>query len=560
VAKLWTLGPTRYRRRAGGGLEPLATRNPRDTSWVANAVVDDHYVKIPAETRDRQYRRIEGHNAVDSSASLNGGARYSLAELHAVGTFDPSRLRGFDPRSALPLETYAGPALTARDARTRALLGGAPLGPDGNIGGYIAQPPLLLTTLSGARALLSSRAYDGMASAAPISAVRVRVAGVRGPDAVSRERIRQAALRIAQRTHLDVDITVGSSPAPQAVDLPAGRLGRPALALTEPWVEKNVAATILSAIDRKSLVLFALILVVCALFVANAASAAVRARRTELGLLACLGWPTSRLFAVVLGEVGVVGVVAGVLGAALALPIASAADVDASPARAALAVPAAALLALLAGLAPAVRAARAAPIEAVRPVVSEVRRARRPRSVRALALADLMRVPGRTALGALSVGIGVCALTLLLAATLAFHDTLVGTLLGDAIAVQVRMTDYVAVVATVLLGAAAAADVLFLNLRERATELATLRATGWDERAMTRLVGWEGALLGALGSLVGGALGLAAAAAFAGELPAGLVATTAGAAAVGTALAVTASLAPAAWLRRLPAVPLLAAD
>ena len=154
----------------------------------------------------------------------------------------------------------------------------------------------MITTLAGARAF-SDYLYAGLSPSRAISAIRVRVAGVTGIDAVSRERIRQAAQRIAAATGLDVDITAGTSGAPTAIDLPAGRLGRPRLALSETWVRKGVAARVLSAVDRKSLLLFALILVVCALFVTNAASAAVHARRDELGVLACLGWSTGCLFA-----------------------------------------------------------------------------------------------------------------------------------------------------------------------------------------------------------------------------------------------------------------------
>jgi ABC-type antimicrobial peptide transport system permease subunit len=307
-------------------------------------------------------------------------------------------------------------------------------------------------------------------------------------------------------------------------------------------------------------VLFALILVVCALFVANATSAAVRARRTELGVLSALGWSTGRLFAVVLAEVAAIGLAAGVLGGLVALPLAALVGVEASPARAAAAVPAAVALALLAGLVPAARAARASPIAAVRPIVLEARRARHPRSLGALALTNLLRTPGRTALGALSLAIGVCALTLLLAATIAFHDTLVGTLLGDAVSVEIRASDYVAVVATILLGLAAVADVLFLNLRERATEFATLAATGWDDGALARLLAYEGLWIGALGALAGAATGVAAAALFAGALPAGLLLTALAASTCGTLLAGAAGLVPAVWLRRTPAVPLLAGE
>jgi hypothetical protein len=85
--------------------------------------------------------------------------------------------------------------------------------------------------------------------------------------------------------------------------------------------------------------------------------------------------------------------------------------------------------------------------------VLEARRAWRPRTLAALAAINLLRTLGRTALGALSLAIGVCALTLLLAATLAFHDTLVGTLLGDAVAINIRASDYVAVITTIPLPA-----------------------------------------------------------------------------------------------------------
>jgi putative ABC transport system permease protein len=266
------------------------------------------------------------------------------------------------------------------------------------------------------------------------------------------------------------------------------------------------------------------------------------------------------LFGVVLAEVGAIGLLAGVAGGLLALPLAALVGVDASPARAALVVPAATALALLAGLVPALRAARADPAAAVRALVLEARRAFRPAGIGQLAVVNLLRTPGRTALGALSLAIGVCALTLLLAATVAFNDVLVGTLLGDAFAVEVRGTDYVAVIATVLLGVAAVADVLFLNLRERAAEFATLTATGWDDRALGRLVALEGLWIGALGALAGAAAGLAGAALFAAALPMSLVLTTVAAAAAGALLAGAGALVPAAWLRRVPAVQLLAEE
>ncbi|HEY4098371.1 MAG TPA: ABC transporter permease, partial [Baekduia sp.] len=281
---------------------------------------------------------------------------------------------------------------------------------------------------------------------------------------------------------------------------------------------------------------------------------------TELGILACVGWPTRKLFTYLLTEVGLVGLAAGVVGTLVALPVGAALGLPVSGSRALLAVPAATALALVAGLVPAARAARSDPLEAVRPAVRRVRSAHAVRSIAGLATNNLLRVPGRTALGATSLGVGIFALTLLLAVTIAFRGAVVGSVLGDAVSVQVRTADYVAVGATLVLGALACADVLYLNLRDRSAEIATLRATGWRERQLTRLVAVEGTGLGALGGVVGAVLGFAAAGVFTGEWTFTMVLVALGAAALGVLIATAASIAPAAGLRRLPTATLLAEE
>jgi putative ABC transport system permease protein len=304
--------------------------------------------------------------------------------------------------------------------------------------------------------------------------------------------------------------------------------------------------------------LFALILAVCALFVGNAAAAAVRTRRTELGVLACLGWGGSKLFAVVLTEVGLIGLVAGLTGAALALPLSAAFGLAASSAEAILAVVAATGLTLLAGMVPAWRASRSHPSAALRAPVLAVRAGRSPRGVAGLAVTNLLRVPGRSVLGALALAIGICALTLLLAFTLAFRGEVVGTLLGDVVAVQTRSVDYVAASVTVLVGVFAAADVVYLNTRERLVELAVLRAIGWHASTLIRLITIEGAWLGLAGSVAGAVAGLAGAAVFTGTLSVGLLIAALVAAAAGTALVTLAAVAPASVLGRRAGGRLLA--
>ena len=552
VQNYWTSGPTRYRQLAPRRVEPIAVRHPVSV-WRSDYEFTGA-VDAPIDSATTGYRPLHAHVGLAA-----GQHTLHLPTLRSVGEFDPNKLPGFSPLSRLPLETYNPPVAAPADARTRRLLHGHDLLPDANLAGYLQAPPLLLTTLSSVSAFTDPTVFPNGDAHAPISVIRIRVAGVHGDDALSRERVRVVAQRIEQTTGLQVDDTIGSSPTPVRVDLPAGS-GRPALALTEGWVKKGVAVSILRALDKKSAILFALILIVCTLFVYNAASASVHARRSQLGMLAALGWNARELFTVILGELAVLGLVAGVLGALLAVPIAAAAGFHASLTHATLAIPAAMLLALLAGVTPATRAARMAPTAAVRPVAVNSGHAWRARGIAQLSLINLARVPGRSLLAALSLTIGVGALTLLLAITVVFHNQLTGTLLGRAISLQVRTSDYAAVIVIVALAGAGLADVLYLNLRERAGEIATLQAGGWEDRALARLVGSEALWIGAPGSLLGAALGIAGASTFAAALPRELIVVALAAAALGTLIAILASIVPAIMISRLPTVPLLAGE
>jgi hypothetical protein len=554
IDSYWTVGAVEYRRTGPGAIRAVPVTNPV-SAWASNFQATG-YVVAPIDNQDTAFRRLQPHVGNSSAA----GSGLSLPQLHAVGEYDPAKLPGFSPLSGVPLGAYSPPVAGPGNQRAARLLGGADLLPNGNLAGYLQSPPLMLTTLRSIPAFTSPAVFSHTDDAAPLSAIRVRVAGVTGPNPVSLERIKLVAQQIAVRTHLDVDIVAGSSPKPTTVALPAGAFGRPGLELAEWWVRKGVAVAILTAVDAKSVLLFTLILVVCALFVANSATAAVRGRRRELGVLACLGWTRPRLFGVVLGELAWIGLAAGILGGAVALPVAAALGLHAAPQRAVLALPVAMAVAVAAGAVPAWVAARAIPLACVRPPITTGRRGHHPGGVTALAVLNVARTPGRTLAGVASLAVGVAALTLLVAVMLAFRGVVVGSLLGNAVAVEVRGVDYVAVAATLAIGVLAIADIVFLNIRERAAELATIRSFGWPEPALARLVITEGTVIGIAGSLAGAGLGLAAAAEFAGPPPAGAFAAAAAAAAAGVLVTAAASLLPARLLRRVPAATLLAEE
>jgi putative ABC transport system permease protein len=559
----WTSSGVQYQSR-GQSLAPVTTSNPASV-WIAR--VSELPILAPPGNEDTQFQQLTVHHA-NGAYNFSTGYAGEVA-LSVIGRFDPDKLPGFNPLSAVPLETYYPPVVTGANAASRKALNTQPLGPTANLGGYVAQPPLLLTTLTAMEQMLSQNCYihlpefEGGCTRytdtdvnAPISAIRVRVANVHGFEPIDRARILAVATAIKKDTGLQVDITAGSSPTTVDVDLPAGCCGEPTLTVAEGWVRKGAALAVLNAVDAKSLVLFVLVLVVCVLFLANGAYASVRSRRTELGVLACLGWGRAALFRLVLGELALVGLATGVVGAALAEVLALVLRLDLPWWHALLVVPIALGLACVSGLAPAYAATRGRPLDAVYSVPGGGGHHRAIRHVSGIARANIVRRPARLVSGALGLFIGVAAFAVLLAVQLAFQGQVVGTALGDVVTVQVRGVDLIAAVLALLLGALSVADVLAVNLRDRAGEQAVLAATGWRPATLFRLAFTEGMAVGVVGALAGGIVGLGLAALLTGSAlavaPSALLAAMIGLILVGVVLMVPAwqasQTAPAAAL------------
>jgi hypothetical protein len=516
-------------------------------SWRAGP---GSFVPAPSSIEDTGFRRTPVVAKTDAG---------TFVSFRVVGTFDPARLPRPSALNEVPLETYRPSTLEGATASTRRLLGNRPLRSDLNPGGYLQSPPAILVPLKAMP--LFWKSFDKLDRAAPVSSVRVRVAGINGLDPLSRERIRHVAERIRAQTGLDVDITIGASLQNRRVDLPATAAGTPALSLNEQWTKKGVALTITQALDLKSLALFTIILLSAAMTLALIASATVVARRQEFAILACLGWSARRTGAMLGAELVLVGMAAGVLGAVVAWPLARVLDITATWWQVALAVPLGALLAVLPGLAAANAAGRTAPMAAFAPRDLVQRRSRfRLTHAPSFGLLMMSRRPGRAVLSSASVALAVASTTFLLAIVRSFHGVVVGSLLGDAVALQVRGPDLAAAVVLCCLGVTAVLTMMALSVAEDGPVFAALTAVGWRDRALTSAVITQGALVGVAGSLVGGAVAVASTALVAGRLSWELAATAGAVATVATLVCACAGLPSALALRRLPLARILAGD
>jgi putative ABC transport system permease protein len=166
-----TVSPVSYREAGADRLVPGVVRNPISV-WESAFVRG--FFSVPIENDDVQFRTLAVH--VGSNAIRRGVA--DLPMLQVVGRFDPSRIQGFSRLARVPLESYLPPELQPADQASREVLGKKPILPTMNVGGYLQQPPLMFTTLQAAQLFKDPNRFGGADARAPISARRIRVAGV----------------------------------------------------------------------------------------------------------------------------------------------------------------------------------------------------------------------------------------------------------------------------------------------------------------------------------------------------------------------------------------------
>ncbi|MBC7228684.1 MAG: ABC transporter permease, partial [Thermoflexales bacterium] len=357
--------------------------------------------------------------------------------------------------------------------------------------GYLISPPLFLTTMEATRAIAGEDC---------ISAIRVRVAGVDRFSPEAQSKIEAVAAEIINRTGLDVDIVVGSSPRPVLVHLPGIGYAE------EYWVQKGVALTTHREVQKANLLLFAAMFIVCALFIFNTTSTTVAGRIPEFGLLKALGWRGSSLAGLVLTEGLFIGIVGGLAGTVLALGLAKALRLTFPLGRALLILPTALLLSLGGFALPALRAARVVPVVALRRGEQSAP-GRVPRWLGYVG-ASLWLRRMRTVLTAGVIAAGAGMLVFLMSLLWGMRGYLALTLLGRYILVRVSGVHWGMVGVVLGVGALATVDVLLVGVLERRREIGVLKALGWRTGAVARLFLLEGAVLGLLGGVAGTALGL----------------------------------------------------
>ena len=440
----------------------------------------------------------------------------------AIGQFrDASLAAQFsNPLNWLPENTYTALPVTLRYDAQGHPIPPVTLLPTSNRAGFVMMPPLALTTLDAAVQLRGNRC---------ISAIRIRVSGVEKADEQSWQRVQQVAAEITQRTHLQVVVTLGSSPRPTLVYVPGlkrGQLGAsqdiaPLGWVEERWVSVGADIIYLHQLGATQALLLDAVLLVCLGYLSVSMSALASAQRRDLGVLSALGWRPWHAAGLFLGQALSLSACGGALGIGLALLLIGL--IRASPPWLIVAwvIPGVLLLAVLNALNPLWRLWHLQPAEVLRagPPLPPGHASAHPRrsktsqlwrsAVGGLALRNLERARWRTAIAIGSLFLSALLLTVMVNGLLDFRQSLQGTLLGNDILLQTAVPQLAAVLFALVLTFLSVADLLLLQVRERQKEIGLLQAVGWRTAIVQRLFVQEGLAIATMGTIPGVLVALA---------------------------------------------------
>jgi ABC-type lipoprotein release transport system permease subunit len=428
-----------------------------------------------------------------------------------VGTFSPEKLVTADSPA---LDTYRAEVVETADDATAEWLGDTVLRNNLNPADYLQASPTLIIPLRAVEMLspeFTMDDADDLASrfaTAPISAVRVRVAGVTGLDDVSQEKIRLVAEIIGERTGLSVDIVAGSALSKVPVTLTQTD-NRPDLQVLERWSVKGAILAIVAATDMKSVAMAALVLIVCVITASIVAANSAQSQRNDLGILHATGHHRRNIIGYLLCQQAALGLASGILGWTLALIVCVAQGLRISLALTALAIPITVLLMVSAGLGTAIELSRQNVATLLRPKTRIWKHTSHITSSLNLGIHLLRTRPWRLGKSVITVATAVAACGFVTTIATAFRGAVVGTIFGDAVALRVRTSDIVAAVVLLTLGVVAVSLTLYYLTVEDQTDWATLRAIGWTNKQIMQAISVQGTIIGLAGSVIGATLAYA---------------------------------------------------
>ncbi|GGP08514.1 FtsX-like permease family protein [Oceanobacillus neutriphilus] len=415
-----------------------------------------------------------------------------------LGYYDPRQLSiSSDPVTELPMETYRTPtAKHMLDAY------GSPVNPPeqvtatSNPFGYLMQSPTMLTNMEAAREIVGEEA---------ISAIRIKVAGVKSPGPESQSKLEAIAQEITNETGLEADITLGSSPQPVLIQIPSvddlDSLGW----VEQPWIKTGESIAIYdeAVLGYSGIIICLMAVAIMYVFTTNFIS--YLSRKKEFAVLKALGWKNSKLRHLLLAESMLIGGFVSFITLIVLIILQQQNPGALSFWRIGLIISFILLIYFTGALYPSYLVNRISPYEVMKQGEISERGARlgRTRGVVSLVRNNLMSRWRRHFVSVLTIALPTALLILFLFVSFQLDGVMYTSWLGEYVALEIGPIHYYAVILSLVIAVMTTAELIWQNVLERTKEIALFKALGWGNQRIYMMVLLEGALLGFLAGIIG---------------------------------------------------------
>ncbi|WP_186673727.1 FtsX-like permease family protein [Sporosarcina sp. BP05] len=420
---------------------------------------------------------------------------------YIIGLYDPSKLNiSKDPLSELPMETYSTPTATHVLNKD-----GQPVNPpkkinsDSNIYGFLMQPPTMLTTIEAAGHILGDK---------PISAIRIKVKGVETIDEESQKKLELVAKEIKKQTGLHTDITLGSSPQPLLINIPKVGKSEEVGWVEQLWVKKGASITIFkeTKLGYSGIIISVILVAIMYVFSTNLVS--YLSRKQEFAVLLSIGWKPRQLKSILIIESLLIGIIVSLLTLVVQLGLSYKETETLSISEILLLTFFILLIYIIGPLFPSRLINKIHPWHVMRAGETNLpgKRIIRTKGLFSMVFNTVMGRVQRNLVSILAIALPTALLILFIYVTFRLNGVLYTSWLGQYVFMEVGIHHYIAVSISLLISILTTSQIMWQNIKERRSEISLLKALGWKNAHIRKMVLVEGAVIGLIGGLVGGVL------------------------------------------------------
>ncbi|WP_188454041.1 ABC transporter permease [Virgibacillus oceani] len=460
--------------------------------WPYAYEVEPYIVKSDGEDalRDETYRPIKLFS--------QDFAKLPRITPYWIGFFDPGKLNiSLDPLTELPMETYRpASANLVLDAEEQPVNPPVKLKPVDESFSFLTKSPSMLTTIDAAAEILGDK---------PISAIRIKVEGVTDVSEQSQAVLEKAANEIETKTGLITDITLGSSPQPTLTHIPAVNGEEELGWFEQPWVKIGSTFTIFNETKVGFSGVIASVIGVAVVYVFASNIVSLLARRKEFAVLLAVGWRPSQLSKMIVVEALLLGSFTALIAWLMLGLVHVAQGTDTSMLRVLLIGLFGLSIYGLGSIIPAFLARRIAPYETMRTgeITRSSHRLWRTKGVISLAVSYLLGKMKRSSLSIIAIALPTSLLSFFIFITFRLQGVMYTTWLGQYVSLEVGPSHYLAMGVSLLIAILTTAEIMWQNVSERSSEIALLKAIGWQDESIRWLILLEGIFSGIIAGVLG---------------------------------------------------------